>query len=52
MNEAVLLELVEIIQRQRETLVAYAGLDVGLTDYSVRQDLLRLLKLADEIKKP
>lgn len=38
-------EIARIIQRHRDFFVAMAGLDAGQTDYSLRNDLLRIVEL-------
>jgi hypothetical protein len=40
-------EFGEIIRRNRAWLISMAGLDAGLTDYSLRNDLIRLIDLSD-----
>lgn len=40
--------IARIIQRHRDFFVAMAGLDAGRTDYSLRNDLLRIVELADK----
>lgn len=50
MDQAPLLqEVSDIVCRQREGLVALAGLDAGRTDYTTRNDLLRLIEIADQV---
>lgn len=44
-----LVETVEIVQRQRTGLVALASTDGGVTDYSLKNDIFRLLEIADQV---
>lgn len=42
-------ELAQIVQRNYSWLVSMAGLDAGLTDYSLRHDLFRMIALANAV---
>lgn len=45
-------EFSEIIRRNRAWLISMAGLDAGATDYSLRNDLIRLVEMGDSLIPP